>query len=65
MTGEDTPEPIGTLAEARAASEEYARLGCLPMSTNDPGLMWATLAVAAELRALGLILEAARETERS
>lgn len=59
MTGEDTPEAVGTLVEARNASEEYARLACSPMSTNDPGLMWATLAVAAELRALSYILEAA------
>lgn len=51
------PEPIGALTEARAAAEEYARLACTPMSTNDPGLMWATLAVASELRALTLILE--------
>lgn len=54
---QDVPEPIGTLTEARAAAEEYARLACTPMSTNDPGLMWATLAVASELRALTLILE--------
>jgi hypothetical protein len=54
----DHPEPIGTLPQARAAAEEYARLACTPTSTNDPGLMWATLAVAAELRALTLILEA-------
>lgn len=53
----DRPEPIETLPQARAAAEEYARLANTPMSTNDPGLMWATLAVASELRALTLILE--------
>ncbi len=56
----DAPLPIGTVDEARAASAEYARLACTPLSTNDPGLMWATLAVAAELRALSLVIQQRR-----
>lgn len=55
--GVDEPLPVGTLGEARKAAEEYARLACTPLSTNDPGLMWATLAVASELRALALLLQ--------
>jgi hypothetical protein len=50
---------------ARAEAEKLAReVPESPLSTNDPGLMYAMLAVRAEIRALGILLDYARGDAR-
>jgi hypothetical protein len=50
---EATDEQEEPLAESLAErSEQYEGFANTPLSTNDPGLMWATLAVVCELRLL-------------
>ena len=48
----DQPEPWDTYEKAQGAATEYAKVATSPLSTNDPGLTFAMLAVAAQLRAL-------------
>lgn len=50
-------EPPTTVSEARAKADEYVRVVDSPLSTNDPGITYATLALQAELRALALMVE--------
>lgn len=46
-----------TVSGAWAAADEAGDVAEGPLSTNDPGLMYAMLALRWELRALALILE--------